>query len=163
MQNEIKPDELINRFYSAFHACDHQTMNALYHPEVHFEDPAFGRLNAREVKYMWQMLCENQQGKDFKVQVSDIQVNGSQVSAQWQAWYAFSKTGRNVHNIIQARFEFQDGLIINHVDQFDLHRWAKQAMGFSGWLLGGTGFFRKKMQQQTRTMLNRYMEKQGAL
>ena len=36
----------------------------------------------------------------------------------------------------------RDGLIVDHVDSFDFHRWAGQALGPSGRLLGGTSFLR---------------------
>lgn len=155
--------DLINQFYAAFKALDSHNMNACYHPEVRFSDPAFGALNAQEVQAMWQMLCESQKGKGFKLEFSGIQVEGNSGFAHWEAQYTFSKTGRHVHNKIDAKFQFHDGLIIKHDDWFNLHDWAKQALGFQGWLLGGTGFFQKKLQQQTNGMLRKYMEKNDLL
>jgi hypothetical protein len=52
------------------------------------------------------------------------------------ASYRFSATGRQVVNHIQARFVFRDGLIVEHRDHFDLWRWARQALGGKGLLLG---------------------------
>ncbi|MFT4771922.1 MAG: hypothetical protein ACI9D1_001957, partial [Cryomorphaceae bacterium] len=80
-------------------------------------------------------------------------------SAHWEAKYTFSKTGRKVHNSIDATFEFSDGKIIKHTDDFDLKKWAKQAMGLKGALLGGTGFFKKKLQEQTNGMLAKFESK----
>ena len=51
-----------------------------------------------------------------------------------------------MHNIIQAEFGFRDGLIVRHVDRFDFQRWARQALGVSGLVLGGTRFMRRKVQ-----------------
>jgi hypothetical protein len=104
------------------------------------------------------MLCESQKGKDFKVIYSDIKTNTNKGSAHWEAFYRYSKTGRRVHNKIDATFEFKDGLIIKHTDRFNLHKWAKQAMGFKGLLLGGTGFFKKKLNTQTNYLLNKYID-----
>lgn len=56
--------------------------------------------------------------------------------AHWEARYDFTATGRKVHNIIDATFEFADGKIIRHRDHFDLHRWAGMALGLKGKLLG---------------------------
>ena len=81
-------------------------------------------------------------------------------SANWEAIYNFSKTGRKVHNKIKAEFEFKDGKIIKHTDTFDLHKWAKQAMGFKGFLLGGTSFFKKKLNAQTNKLLSSFEKKQ---
>ncbi len=50
----------------------------------------------------------------------------------------FSQTGRPVVNDVQATFRFQDGLIAEHHDDFDFHRWARQALGLPGLLLGWT-------------------------
>ncbi|WP_439151156.1 nuclear transport factor 2 family protein [Winogradskyella sp.] len=60
--------------------------------------------------------------KDFKVVYSNIKTNGNNASAHWEAFFTFSKTGRKVHNKIDASFEFKDGLIIKHTDGFNLHK-----------------------------------------
>ena len=101
------------------------------------------------------MLCESQKGKDFKVQHSAVTSD----SAYWEAFYTFNKSGRKVHNKIHAKFEFKDGLIIRHSDFFDLHRWAKQALGFSGAVLGWSGYFKKKLQKQTHYLLYKFEQK----
>lgn len=147
-------ENIIQTFYSAFTDRDWQTMQSCYHDEVTFEDPAFGRLHGDEAKKMWKMLCE--QGKDLKITFSDVELNASQGKAHWEAWYTFSLTGKKIHNIIDAEFEFKDGLIIYHKDAFNLHRWAKQVFGFKGWLLGGTKFFKKKFQSQAGKSLAKY-------
>jgi hypothetical protein len=64
-------------------------------------------------------------------------------------------------NTIQARFEFKDARIYRHCDEFSLWRWASQAMGITGSLIGFTGFFRHRLQKQTRKLLAAYMESHG--
>ena len=132
-----------------------------YHDDITFEDPAFGVLHGEEAKNMWRMLCQAQQGKEFKVIVSNIEYTSKSGKARWEAYYTFSKTGRKVHNIIDASFTFRDGKIINHKDYFSLYRWAKQAMGFKGFLLGWTAFFKKKLNQQTRFLLSEFQKKEA--
>ena len=78
---------------------------------------------------------------------SHVSETGERGSADWVAVYVFSATGRRVINRIHAEFEFKDGKIYRHRDSFNLHKWASQAMGFKGKLLGGTSFFRKKVQK----------------
>ena len=66
----------------------------------------------------------------------------------------------NVHydvNLARFRARNDSGLIIKHTDVFDLHRWAGQALGWKGKLLGGTGFFQKKLHAQTAEMLDRFI------
>ena len=149
----------IEKFYQAFHQLDAETMAECYHPEVVFEDPAFGVLHGERAKNMWRMLCHSQKGKDFKITFSNIKSDGTTGSANWEAFYKFSQTGRDVHNIITASFEFKDGKIIKHTDHFNLHTWAKQAMGFKGWLLGGTSFFKKKLNAQTNKLLDKFEQR----
>ncbi len=48
----------------------------------------------------------------------------------------FSQTGNTVVNHIEADFRFRDGKIVEHNDHFDLWRWARQALGMKGVLLG---------------------------
>ncbi|WP_298901567.1 nuclear transport factor 2 family protein [uncultured Psychroserpens sp.] len=149
-------DELIKKFYTAFDQLDAETMASCYHDDIVFEDPAFGVLKGPQAGNMWRMLANSQKGKEFKITFSNIKTDDNNGSAQWEAFYNFSKTGRKVHNVISASFEFKDGKIIKHTDYFDLHKWAKQAMGFKGLLLGGTGFFKRKLNQQTNHLLSKF-------
>jgi len=148
--------DIIIAFYEAFANLDAETMVSFYHDNVLFKDPAFGVLKGSRAKNMWRMLCKSQQGKDFKVDASRFVGHDQQGSAYWEAKYTFSKTGRKVHNKIDATFVFEDGKIIQHIDHFDLYAWAKQAMGLKGFLVGKTGFFKRKLQAQTTGLLDRF-------
>jgi len=150
-------EEILNKFYTSFQKLDSESMIACYHNDIVFTDPAFGELHGDRAKAMWQMLCKN--AKDFKLEFSDVQADEHSGSAHWQAWYKFSQTNRSVHNTITAHFEFKDGLIIQHVDTFNLKHWAGQALGVKGHILGGTHFFRKKLQAQTNHKLDMFMAK----
>lgn len=156
-----KSENCIATFYKAFKELDAETMVSCYHEEVQFEDPAFGILDGARAKNMWRMLCSSQQGKDFIVTISDISCENQAGKAHWEAFYTFGKTGRKVHNKIDAKFELKDGKIIRHTDRFSLYRWAKQAFGISGLLLGWTPFFRKKLQRQTNRLLDKFEQKVG--
>ncbi|MBO6880074.1 nuclear transport factor 2 family protein [Winogradskyella sp.] len=149
---------LIETFYKAFNNLDANTMCSCYHEDIVFEDPAFGRLEGVRAKAMWQMLCESQNDKNFKVEVSNINSNDTEGSAHWEAYYIFSKSGRKVHNKIDAQFEFKDGLIINHKDNFNLHKWARQALGFKGLVIGRTRYFKNKLKAQTNRLLDKYID-----
>lgn len=157
--NEMENTQLIEKFYSAFKNKDAASMIACYHDNVVFTDPAFGTLQGDRAKAMWEMLLSN--GSDTKIEYSNIQETNTDGTAHWEAYYNFGKKKRPVHNKIDAQFEFQDGLIIKHTDTFNLRKWAGQAIGFSGKLLGGTKFFEKKLHQQTNSMLDSYIEKKG--
>ncbi len=151
--------DVIEDFYQAFAALDAERMVAHYHDDITFEDPAFGELHGEKAKNMWRMLCHSQKGKDFRVSASDIAFDGEMGIARWEAHYTFTQTGRRVHNIIHATFRFQGGKIIDHRDRFDSWRWARQALGLKGLLIGWTPFFRKGLQAQTARLLAKFEAK----
>ena len=149
---------LLNKFYTAFAAHDGRTMAACYHPDATFHDPAFGSLDAKEVCAMWQMLLARSGGK-LAISFNTVWADSQNGSANWTAKYVFSKTGRNVVNHIQAEFEFRDGLIYRHRDHFDFYKWARQALGWKGILLGWSDFLKNKVRQQARQSLAAYLHK----
>jgi len=150
-------EALITKFYTAFANADAKTMAECYHPKVHFIDPAFGLLKEEQVSKMWEMLLIKSKG-NLKIEFSNVKADEFTGSANWIATYNFSKTNRNVINRIAAEFSFQDGLIIKHTDSFDVWKWSKQAFGPTGYLLGWTGFFQKKVQQQALSSLRKFEE-----
>ena len=152
-------DNVIFNFYSAFKNLDAEKMIACYHDNICFKDPAFGILTGDRAKNMWRMLVASQKDKNFSVYFDSIMLDFDKGSAHWEAKYNFSQTGRPVHNIIEADFVIKDGLIIKHVDRFNLHRWARQAFGLKGALIGGTGFFKRQLQQRTNKLLDQYEKK----
>ncbi|MGH8352808.1 MAG: nuclear transport factor 2 family protein [Pseudomonas sp.] len=126
--------ELISRFYQAFQRLDAEAMAACYAEDVVFSDPVFGDLHGRKAGDMWRLLASRAQG--FSLTFEGVQADETRGSARWVATYLFSQTGRTVVNRIQARFVFRDGKIVEHRDHFDLWRWARQALGLKGLLLG---------------------------
>lgn len=141
----MQPAERITTFYQAFQRRDGAAMAACYTPDATFRDPAFD-LRGEEIGRMWRMLCER--GKDLRLEFANVSADGDRGSADWQAWYTFSKTGRAVHNVIHAEFRFRDGLICEHVDDFDFWRWSRQALGPAGLLLGWTPLLRNKVRTE---------------
>lgn len=154
----LKHGELIRKLYQSFSSGDVEGMAICYRADVVFEDPAFGVLRGKEVATMWRMLLERSKGQ-LEIGFNDVQADEHRGSAQWVATYVFQATGRRVVNRVSASFEFRDGLIVRHTDEFDFWLWAKQALGWKGWLLGWTSWMQSKVQKQTNTMLQRYMAK----
>jgi hypothetical protein len=154
----MNPNEnLIVKFYTAFANVDAKTMSECYHPKVHFVDPVFGLLKEEQVSKMWEMLLLKSKG-DIKIEFSNVKADEFSGSARWIATYNFSKTNRKVVNKISAEFLFQDGLIIKHTDNFDVWKWSKQAFGFTGYLLGWTGFFQNKIKEQALLSLKKFQQ-----
>ncbi|MGQ7947512.1 nuclear transport factor 2 family protein [Flavobacterium sp. WC2509] len=148
-------EQLIEKFYTAFANADAKTMCECYHNTIQFEDPAFGKLNGNDACQMWKMLIEKSKG-NIKIEFSDIKADDYSGSAKWIATYNFSKTNRKIVNKIHTQFEFQDGLIVKHIDYFDIWKWSKQAFGFKGLLFGWTGFMQKQIQKQAIVSLKNY-------
>jgi len=147
----------IERFYAAFERLDADTMAACYAPDAAFDDEAFSLRGRAQIGGMWAMLCDavKAKGRDvWKLETRDI----TERSAHWEATYRFSATGRRVHNSIDAEFEFDGaGLITRHRDRFDFWRWARQALGAPGLLLGWTPFLRAKVRAQAAKNLDRFL------
>lgn len=152
---------VIEKFYTAFQKLDHQTMNSCYSDDIVFSDPAFGLLRGDEAKSMWEMLCKN--AKNFSLTFSNIQLLDEEyATCNWVATYTFSKTGRKVINSIKAFMKLKDGKIIEHSDAFKLSKWAAQALGLKGVLLGWTGFMKRRIQKNARKNLISFIEKKNA-
>lgn len=144
-------------FYSAFQQHDYKTMTDLYRDDIHFEDPAFGKLKGDKAKKMWEMLLAN---KDSQLVINFNILNSTQNQAhvKWEANYLFGPQKKPVHNIITAHLQTENGKIVSHQDRFSLWRWSRQAIGISGLLLGWTPYWKRIIQKKTRSILNNYLK-----
>jgi ketosteroid isomerase-like protein len=147
-------EALIDRFYSAFARKDHEAMAACYADDATFSDPVFQNLRGDEVRSMWRMLCKR--GLDLELTHSDVHADGDRGSAHWVADYTFTGTGRRVHNEIDASFRFENGLIAEHEDHFDLWSWTRQALGPVGVLAGWSPPLQNKVRGQARENLRAF-------
>jgi hypothetical protein len=157
------PKDLIEQFYGAFAEGDGDRMAASYAPVATFSDPVFGALDGREAGGMWRMLTG--QAKDLRIELLDSQAENGRGSAHWRAHYTFSQTGRAVVNDVRASFRFadeDDGLIVEHVDDFDFYRWARQALGPRGLLLGWTPFVRSAVRGRARASLEQFLAQESS-
>ena len=147
------PDETLRKLYEALAARDGDSMAASYAPEATFEDPVF-RLAGNDVGDMWRMLTER--GKDLRVQYQIL----DDAHAEWTADYTFQ--GHPVHNEIRSAFEFDaDGRIARQVDTFDFPRWAAQALGWKGRLLGRFGFLHAAVRRTSAATLARWQRRRS--
>jgi len=145
--------ELIDRFYTAFNERDAETMARSYTDDATFEDPAFGELTADEARDMWRMLL-GRATDELHAEYRDIHADDTAGTAHWEAYYTFQ--GHPVHNDIDATFSFKHGLITRHVDDFDWPRWAGQALGLPGRVLGRTSFLHSRVRGTARRQLEEF-------
>jgi ketosteroid isomerase-like protein len=162
--------ELITHLYAAFARLDADAMQACYAADASFDDPAFSLRGAARIGAMWRMLAEGvkaeraRSGRDvWQLDVSGIEADGTAGRAHWEARYCFSATGRLVHNVIDARFGFRDGLIATHRDSFDFWRWSRQALGTPGLLLGWSPMLRNKVRARAAGNLAAFMRRQNGV
>ncbi len=153
--------EIITSFYDAFARGDYKKMSSYYHDDLIFEDPAFGKLNKEKASLMWQMLL-SRKGSSPKINYSDVVANDSSGQVKWVAKYLYGPKKRLVINHIKASFKFENGLIIKHTDEFNLHRWSGQALGPVGYMLGWTSFMKNKIQKMANHRLEDYIKKQSS-
>jgi ketosteroid isomerase-like protein len=149
------PKQVIESFYSSFQQKDWKGMQACYHDKIIFSDPVFNNLKGGEAKAMWHMLAIA--AKDLSVSFKNVTANGVKGACDWEAYYSFSRTGRKVHNIIHAEFEFSDGKIIRHTDFFNLWRWSGMALGVTGLLLGWSPLVSSKIRSTANSSLKKFM------
>lgn len=146
---------LVQRFYAAFDARDADTMAACYHDDVEFQDPVFGELRGERARDMWRMLCAR--ADDLRVSVADVEADDVDGEARWTATYQFGKARRPVRNEIRARFEFRDGRIARHADEFNLWRWSSMALGPAGALLGWAPPVRARIRRDAQRGLDAFV------
>lgn len=157
--------QLLTRFYTAFAALDAEAMVDCYAPDTRFEDEVFTLRGRNEVGGMWRMLCDSVKAKsraEWRLTFRDIAADATRGKAHWEATYKFSATGRLVHNVIDGTFVFRDGLIVEHRDRFDFHRWSRQALGLPGLLLGSTAMLRNKVRTQAAANLQAFLSRPTA-
>jgi ketosteroid isomerase-like protein len=148
-------ESLIERFYRAFDERDGETMAACYAPDVRFSDPVFPDLRGAEAGAMWRMLTG--QARDLRIELLEREADGERGSARWRAHYTFTQTGRRVVNDVRASFGFADGLIVRHTDEFSFHRWARQALGPTGLVLGWTPLVKAAVRRRGRAGLDEFL------
>jgi ketosteroid isomerase-like protein len=153
-------NELITRFYSAFAARDGLTMANCYAPDAHFSDPVFTDLTGAEPGAMWRMLTGR--ALDLEVELIEHDATESTGHAHWIANYTFAQTGRHVVNDVRALFRFENGLIKDHLDDFNFHKWSRQALGASGLLLGWTPIIRGAVSKKARAGLDDFIAQEAA-
>jgi ketosteroid isomerase-like protein len=147
-------DELIQRFYAAFARCDGDAMADCYAPTVRFSDPVFVTLTDDEPGAMWRMLTDR--SKDLAVALHEHEADDTHGRARWTADYTFSN-GNKVHNDVLARFQFEDGLIVEHIDSFSFYAWSRQALGGIGRVLGWSPLIRNMVRAKARAGLDEFL------
>lgn len=132
------------RFYDALSRRDGETMAALYAPDAVFEDEIY-RLEGPDVGKMWRGLMSR--AKTLQVSYTIARAGADAGTVEWTARYLYPGGGPVV-NVILSELEFENGLIVRQRDRFDFRRWAAQALGARGRLLGRFEWFRRAVSRE---------------
>ena len=147
----------IARLYAAMDAHDGEAMAACYAPTATFTDPVFVNLSDGEPQDMWRMLVGR--SRDMTVELAEQAAENDRGTARWIASYTFGQTGRKVVNDVRSLFRFDAaGLIVDQQDDFDFWRWARQALGTRGLLLGWTPVLQHSVRDRARAGLAAFRE-----
>ncbi len=142
--NAAETRAALTRLYDSFARRDGAAMAALYAPDATFEDPVF-RLRGEDIGRMW--IALTRRAKDFSISYTIAQAASDSGTVEWTARYLFG--GRHpVVNVVLSEIAFENGRIVRQVDRFDFPRWAAQALGTPGRLLGRFEWFRRAVSRK---------------
>jgi ketosteroid isomerase-like protein len=141
---------LLDRLFTALDRHDHATMAACYQPDATFRDIAFDLRGQRQIHSMWHMICLTDIRSQFQVVDADDRRGQVQVTDVYTFGGGRERPGRPVTNVIDSRFIFRDGLILEQRDSCDAHAWARAALGgVPGFLAGHLRFLRSAVAHRT--------------
>jgi hypothetical protein len=118
---------LLQRLFTALDDHDHRTMAGCYHAAATFRDIAFDLTGEPEIHAMWHMICEN---TDIRATFEVLHADDREGRVALVDHYTFTDTARKVRNVIDSRFKFENGVIVQHRDHCDPKAWA--GMAFPG-------------------------------
>jgi hypothetical protein len=135
---------LLRRLFTALDVHDHLTMAECYAPAATFRDIAFDLKGKAEIHAMWRMICR--EGSDLRATFDVVHADDVEGRVALVDNYTYHDTGFKVRNVIDSRFRFENGLIVQHRDDCDPKAWAALAFrgSFKGFMAGHFRFARSR-------------------
>ena len=121
---------LLVQLFTALNRRDADGVAACYGRDATFSDIAFDLHGQDAIRDMWRMICAGDIRSEFEVVCADDERGQVAVIDH----YTFTDTGRAVRNVIDSRFRFAKGLVLQHRHECDPRAWAAMAIG------GAAGF-----------------------
>jgi ketosteroid isomerase-like protein len=147
---------LVERLYASLNQHLSEPIAECYDDEATFRDIAFDLRGKADITAMWGMICDT----DIETRFEVVTASEDSAVARVVDEYTFVETGRRVRNVIESRFCFRGGLIVQHVDLCDPHLWAAMALG------GVPGFFAGRFRLlrslKARSLLRDFKRRQSA-
>lgn len=158
MQANHLTSQTLHRFFTALAARDTQGMLNCYAHGVRFEDPLFNLSGEREIMGMWALLFK---ADVWALEFHTVKTLNNHGSVRWEATFRYTPTGKVVYNGVYSQFYFDDdGLILSQRDNFDFWRWARQAYGFMGLMIGWTPLMWDHAREQAEVSLQEVLAEQ---
>ncbi|MDQ2870776.1 MAG: nuclear transport factor 2 family protein [Acidobacteriota bacterium] len=142
--NSEETKAVLTAFFDALARRDGDAVAALYAPDARFEDEIF-RLDGADVPKMWRALLHG--SKTLEVSYTIARAGSGSGTVEWTARYTYPGGGPVV-NVILSELDLAGGTIVRQRDRFDFPRWAAQALGRPGRLLGGFEWFRRAVSRK---------------
>ncbi|MCA1582574.1 MAG: nuclear transport factor 2 family protein [Acidobacteria bacterium] len=142
--NSEETKAVLTAFFDALARRDGEAVAAFYAPGARFEDEIF-KLEGADVGKMWAALLRG--SKTLEVSYTIARAGAGSGTVEWTARYVYPGGGPVV-NVILSELELAEGKILRQTDRFDFPRWAAQALGPAGRLLGGFAWFRRAVSRK---------------
>lgn len=159
---------LVRRMFESLNRLDAGAVRGCYHPNATFHDPVLSLIGQDQIAALWAMICASARssgtlpsgqpaGVRWGITLRTLSADETHGHADWDAYDRYAGAGRQTQTRIRSRFDFQDGLILRQCDDFQFWRWAHQALGWRGTLLGWTPMVRNSVRTQALSALVRHM------
>lgn len=145
-------EALVRRFFERLAARDAPGAAACYHADIFYSDPLFPRLRGAAAGELWRMRLEALESLEIRLEEAQGDADGAH--AVWSLLYA--QGPRTVAVRVRSMFGFRDGRISRHDDHFSFWRWAAQAYGARGAMLGWFGPFRWAVRRRLGRAFERF-------
>jgi len=127
------PAVLLLKFFKAVQTQDVKAIGECYHNDIEYYEPAYGKMTGPRALGYWSFFFS--QVKEMQCEYDGLKINGDKGTLHIEEWYTWSATGHAVHNLVDCEFDFKDGKIFRHIDNYNLNAWAFQSLGakYLGW------------------------------
>jgi len=147
----IENKNVITGLYNAYKERNPELMASFYTEDASFKDEIFGEVTGQEIPKVWEVVHSTT--SNFYLYFHIVNVNKNLATVNSQLSYTFKHTGRKIDISITSIFRFENGKIRHQVDEYSLWKWASQAFGVSGFLLGWNPKFKNKIRQSAQNTI----------
>jgi hypothetical protein len=147
----------IETYFDAFSKGDYRTMRSLCDPKITFNDPVYTSLQGKSVFALHHFMAERRICPTITIR--SISEKGNRVKVKWTNEYEYATYKTHISIDVRSIFHFEHTSIISQTDQYNLWKWSKMALGFTGTYLGWTPMFRSTLRRSSQQSLATFIQK----